>query len=245
MRAFPRPAPLSLFFSMNFDASSSVLPPLMEAGVASNSSAGAFHRAPKALFILDAASLDLIYGPEERAFLDQYADFYAEPQTRESIKRNRELLSDVEVIFSGWGAPLMDEAFLKAAPKLNAVFYGAGTIGYCTSDAFWDRGIVITSAYAANAMPVAEYTLAMIVLSLKNFWRFMAQVKNGEGWGDHTRHVTGSFRSTISLIGCGTIARKLIELLKPFDLHCIVYDPFLQEPEAEELGVTLCTLEEA
>ena len=106
---------------------------------------------PKALFLLDAASRDLIYAPQDRRRLEDLADFYAPAQTRESIARNPALLADADVIFSGWGAPVMDEAFLQAAPNLRAVFYGAGSIGYCTTDAFWDRDILITSAYAANA----------------------------------------------------------------------------------------------
>ena len=137
---------------------------------------------PRALFILHAPSRDLIYGPEEQAYLAAHADFYAPSQTRESILENPGLLADVEVIFSGWGAPIMDEDFLSAAPNLKAVFYGAGSIQYCVSEAFWERGIVITSAYGANAVPVAEYTLATILLSLKNFWRFGAQIKAGKGW---------------------------------------------------------------
>ena len=42
----------------------------------------------KALIIMDGASQDLIYGPEERCDLEQHADFYAAPQTRESIAEN-------------------------------------------------------------------------------------------------------------------------------------------------------------
>src|SRR5438105_11882402 len=85
-------------------------------------------RFPKALFILEAASRDLIYGPQEQHELEEHADFYAAPQSRESIASNPGLLRDVEVIFSGWGAPTMDKAFLDAAPNLKAVFYGAGSI---------------------------------------------------------------------------------------------------------------------
>ena len=199
----------------------------------------------KALFIVDAPSLDFIYTAQDREELEALADFHAPPQTRESILENMDLLADAEVIFSGWGAPVMDAAFLKAAPKLQAVFYGAGTIGYCTTMAFWDRGIVITSAYAANAVPVAEYTLGVILLSLKNFWRFAAQARNGEPTGNQTRQVPGCFRTTVALIGCGTIARKLLALLDPFDLRRIVYDPFLTEAEAALLGVKKCTLDEA
>jgi phosphoglycerate dehydrogenase-like enzyme len=203
------------------------------------------HHRPNALFILDAEFLPLIYGIEERGELERLAHFYAPPQTRESIARRRALLADAEIIFSGWGAPLMDEEFLNAAPKLRAIFYGSGSTSHITTDAFWERDIVITSAYAANARPVAEYALGAIMLSLKDFWRFQAKAKMGLGWGTPARHLTGGYRSTVALIGCGMIAQRLIELLKPLDIRCIVYDPFLSEAAADELGVELCTLDEA
>jgi phosphoglycerate dehydrogenase-like enzyme len=202
------------------------------------------HR-PNALFLLDAEFLPLIYGMEERAELEHLAHFYAPPQTRQSIAENRALLADAEIIFSGWGAPVLDEEFLNAAPKLRAMFYGSGTTNYITTDAFWERDIVITSAYAANARPVAEYALGAILLSLKDFWRFQAKTKMGLGWGTPARHLTGGYRSIVALIGCGMVARRLIELLKPLDIRCIVYDPFLSEAAANELGVELCSLNEA
>ena len=67
----------------------------------------------------------------------------------------------------------------------------------------------------------------------------------GLGWGSPARHLTGGYRSTVALIGCGMVARRLIELLKPLDIRCIVYDPFLSPPAANELNVDLCTLDEA
>ena len=94
-------------------------------------------------------------------------------------------------------------------------------------------------------MPVSEYTLSAILLSLKNFWRFAALAKEGKGWGDHTRHMPGAYRSTVALIGCGMIARKVISLLKAFDLRCIVFDPYLTSEDAARLGVELCSLDDA
>jgi phosphoglycerate dehydrogenase-like enzyme len=200
---------------------------------------------PNALFILDAEFLPLIYGGDERGDLERLAHFYAPPQTRESIAESSALLADAEVIFSGWGSPVLDEEFLSAAPKLRAIFYGSGTTNYITTEAFWERDIVISSAYAANARPVAEYTLGAILLSLKNFWRFQTKAKMRLGWGTPARHLTGGFRSTVALIGCGMVARRLIELLRPLDIRCIVYDPFLSQEAANELGVELCALDEA
>jgi phosphoglycerate dehydrogenase-like enzyme len=200
---------------------------------------------PNALFILDAEFLPLIYAREERGELERLARFYAPPQTRKSIAENRALLADAEIIFSGWGAPLLDEDFLNAAPKLRAIFYGSGSTNQITTDAFWQRDILLTSAYAANARPVAEYALGAILLSLKDFWRFQAKAKMGLGWGSPARHLTGGYRSIVALIGCGMVARRLIELLAPLDIRCIVYDPFLTQTAADQLGVELCTLDEA
>jgi len=196
------------------------------------------------LYLLDRASFDLIYGPEEQAEIAELVDIYAPPQTGASIQENKALLADAEVFFSGWGAPTFDEAFLDATPKLRAVFYGAGSIRYFMTDAFWKRDIVITSAYAANAVPVAEYTLSIILLSLKYFWRYISGVRQGCGWGDHTRPSTGNFQSTVGFVSCGMIARKTLELLSNYDLKRIVYCPFLTDEEARELNVERVSLRE-
>jgi len=71
----------------------------------------------------------------------------------------------------------MDEQFLKAAPRLKAVFYGAGSIRGIVTDAFWERGIPIVSAYAANAVPVVEWTLAQIFFGLKRGWYYVMTIK--------------------------------------------------------------------
>ena len=196
------------------------------------------------LFILDAPSADMIYGPDERRDIAEFVDFKAQPQTADSVLADPGVLGEVEAIFSGWGGPIMDEDFLKAAPKLKVVFYGSGTIRPITTEAFWARNIVITSAYAANAVPVAEYTLSTILLSLKHFWSFAAQAKGGKGWGDHMRPIPGGYHSTVGLISCGMIARKTLELLRPLDLKRLVACPFLSEAEARVLNVERCTIPE-
>src|SRR5699024_33956 len=131
----------------------------------------------KGLYILNDRSYKLIYGKDERRDIEQMVDIYAPAQTQESIKDNSALLNEVQVIFSGWGGPLMDKQFLDEAPNLKAVFYGAGSIKSIVTKDFWDRDIVITSSYAANAIPVAEFTLSQILFSLKLGWQFAISIK--------------------------------------------------------------------
>lgn len=197
---------------------------------------------PKALFILGAPFLDIVYGPEERADLEKLVEFVAPPQTADSVRDNLQLVSDVEFIFSTWGAPKLDEVFLAAAPKLRAFFYGAGSIRGFTTEAAWNRGIVISSAYAANSLPVAEYTLGAILLSLKGFWR-LAGSSAGQGW-DPLRPVAGSYKSTVGLVSCGAIARRVLKLLEPFEVRRITFDPFLPDAQAEQIRVDKCALDD-
>jgi hypothetical protein len=134
---------------------------------------------PKALYLLDGEAFEKIYGEEERTAVAGLADVYAPPQTADSVAKNPNVLADVEVILSGWGAPTMNGAFLEMAPNLRVVLYGAGSIRRVATPALWNRGVRITSAYAANAVPVSEFALAAILFSLKRGWHFAFSAREG------------------------------------------------------------------
>ena len=197
---------------------------------------------PLGLFVLNADAYGLAYGPDEREAIGRLATLIGPPMTRDDLAARPDLLARVEVLFSGWGAPLADEAFLDQAPRLRTVFYAAGATGSWMTEAAWDRGLVVTTASAANAVPVAEYTLATILFSLKHGWKLARDARDGQYFPPRDA-APGCYRSTVGLISMGTIARTLLELLRPFDLDVIVYDPFLGDAEAAELGVTRVSLE--
>lgn len=138
----------------------------------------------------------------------------------------------------------MDETFLKYAPKLEYVFYSAGTIKYMVSDEFWKRGIRVSSAWAINAIPVSEYTLSQILFSLKSGYQFSRAYKKAKNYSNLPVKYAGGYQSTVGLVSLGMIARIVAEKLKNFDVNVIAYDPFVTKEEADELGITLCTLED-
>jgi phosphoglycerate dehydrogenase-like enzyme len=197
----------------------------------------------KALFLLNADAYPKIYGPGQQAAIAELVDLYAPPQTAQSVVADPAVLHDAEIIFSGWGMPRMDETFLARCPNLKAVFYGAGSIKHCTTDAFWARAIPITSSYAANAVPVAEFTLAQILLCLKKTWQHALAIK-ATGAYEKRFAVPGGYGSTVGIIALGMIGRMVCEHLRRFDLNVIAYDPYVTQAEATQLGVTLVTLDE-
>ena len=196
----------------------------------------------RGLYILDPDSFGLIYGPDEQRDIAAMVQIMAPPLSAREALARPELLADADLIFSGWQGPLLNDAFFDAAPKLKAVFYGAGSMGYILTPAVWERGIVVTTALEANAVPVAEYALATILFSLKHGWKLARMTKSGRRHPDRN-HVPGCYRSTVGLVSFGAIARNLLELLRPFDLNVLVYDPFMCEHDAAAMDVELVSLD--
>ncbi|CAN5397774.1 hydroxyacid dehydrogenase [soil metagenome] len=195
------------------------------------------------IIVLEAKSLPMIYGPDELRDIADLVDLVAPPLTREMIYADPSPLQDVDVLFSGWGPPLVDAQFLTHSPRLQAIFYGAGSTSSIITDSVWDRGITVSSAYGANALPVAEYTLAAILMSLRHAWHLAHQMRREKCLVDR-EGMPGGYGSRVGLISMGAIGRRVLELLRPFDLRIAVYDPFLTRPMADSLGVELLSLEE-
>jgi phosphoglycerate dehydrogenase-like enzyme len=197
----------------------------------------------KALYLLDHESFDLIYGQPERDDIAALLDIYAPVQTKKMLAADSSILGQAEVIMSGWGMARMDEAFLRAAPRLKAVFFASGSVKSFVTDASWGRGVIVSSAWAANAVPVAEYTLSQILFGLKQCWHYSRAYRQGR------RHpgvsgVLGAYGGVVGLISLGMIGRLVCEHLKRFDVKVIAYDPFISSERAKELGVELCGLDE-
>lgn len=197
--------------------------------------------------------IDKAYSPEVQSQLSETLDF-VEPlysdelsswhsaQDPQASARFRE----VRYIFSTWGMPELEEAMLEQYfPSLEAVFYAGGTVQPFARP-FLNRGIRVFSAWEANAIPVAEYTLAQIILSGKRFFH-AARLYKEAGPAEASRvgrECPGNYDLTVGLLGCGAIGALVAEYLKGFRYKVLAFDPFLSEARAAELGVTLVSLPE-
>ncbi|MFG2512211.1 hydroxyacid dehydrogenase [Streptomyces sp. NPDC048584] len=153
--------------------------------------------------------------------------------------RARGVLAGVDLLVTGWGCPPLDAEVLRAAPRLRAVVHTAGSVRGHVTDACWERGIEVSSAAAANAVPVAEYTLAMILLTGKRVLesaRDYRAARTRPDWLGTSRAV-GNHRRTIGILSASLVGRRVIGLLRPHDVDVLLYDPFVDEAGARELGV--------
>lgn len=164
--------------------------------------------------------------------------------TREQVLSGE--AKDADYIFSTWGTPTFSEEEIRTfLPHLKAVFYAAGTVRYF-AEPFLKCGIPVHSAWAANAIPVAEYAAAQILLANKGFYRTSALMKQHEIDASHALRdaMPGNFHTKIGLIGVGMIGSMVAEKLHAIsDLEILAFDPFMSEEKAKRLHVTSVSLD--
>jgi phosphoglycerate dehydrogenase-like enzyme len=168
---------------------------------------------------------------------------YSTVVSGKTLEEHLPQLREVEVIFSTWGMPRLAIYQLDAMPRLRAVFYAAGSVQSFATPLL-ERGITLTSSWAANAVPVAEFSLAQILLANKNYFE-NSRVFTSPQKRHAVASARGNFGASVALLGAGQIGRKLIELMKPFRLRVLVFDPFLSDEDARAFGVEKVSLEEA
>lgn len=201
----------------------------------------------KAIFMGKQESKERVYGADTIEMLKKSLDFLPDFYTKDFLRNGtkHEELRDVEYIFSTWGMVDLTEDEIKTLlPSLKAVFYAAGTVQYFAKP-FLNCGVRVFSAWAANAVPVAEYTTAQIVLANKGFFKSAMYASSGEREKAcrEFEHYKGNYGAKVGIIGAGMIGKLVIEMLKSYNISVMVFDPFLPDGIAGELGVKKASLE--
>lgn len=174
----------------------------------------------KAAFVNNAGDrmVNYVYSPEQIKKLEEITDFIPGIFSNEDVKAGK--LKDVEVLFSTWGMPALTDEEIAEMPKLQALFYGAGATD-TFAHGFFRNNIRLFSAWQANAVPVAEFCVAQILLGLKSYFRCSRELVEPDKW-NHKFAGPGVYGATVALIGAGAISSKVQELLKNFSVEVIV-----------------------
>lgn len=147
-------------------------------------------------------------------------------------------LADVELLITGWGCAPITPDVLGRAPRLRAIVHTAGTVRQHVTEACWERGIAVSSAAAANAVPVAEYAVAMILLVGKRVPDIAREFRAARAQRDWNALYpeAGNYGATVGLLGASLIGRRVADLLRPFDLEVLLHDPYSADAEVRALG---------
>jgi len=141
--------------------------------------------------------------------------------------------------------PKVTAASLEGNSKLCAI--GRCGVGYDNVDllACTDHDIAVYITPEGVVRPMAE-SIVLFVLALSHNLVWKDRLVRAGRWHDSTRPLgRGPRERVIGTVGLGNIARQAVRLLREFDVaKFLAYDPFVSEQQADDLGVTLTSLDD-
>jgi phosphoglycerate dehydrogenase-like enzyme len=203
---------------------------------------------PKVLVLPGPTLYRRLFFPDVDAQLRAFADvtFNNSDENWSSERLAREI-GPYDGLVTCWGSPEITPEVLAAAPNLKVIAHSAGSVKHIIKEHVLERGVKVSSAAAAMAPAVAEFALILTFLGLRPVHEFDFGVRrDGRNWDAHDAFGPGQeiAASRIGVVGAGLVGRLYIHKATALGADVHVYDPYLSETAAAELGVTKLDLDD-
>src|SRR5215475_9294185 len=151
-----------------------------------------------------------------------------------------ERLGDYEAVITRSSTAVTRE-FLSRARKLRIVGRAGVGVDNIDIDACSRQGIVVVNAPYGNVVSAAEHTVGMLLALLRKIPLANDALKRFQ-W-DRGIYGTELHRKTAGVLGLGKVGSRVAARLRAFDMSVLVYDPYIPESRARDLGVRLTDLQ--
>ncbi len=140
-------------------------------------------------------------------------------------------------------ATTVDADLMERGPQLKVI--GRAGVGVDNIDipAATERGIAVVNAPSGNTIAATEMTMALILATMRHVAAADASLRAGR-W-DRNLFKGAELRGRrLGLIGAGRIGAEVAIRCQAFGMDVIIYDPYLSEERADEIGSRLTDLDE-
>jgi len=188
-----------------------------------------------------------VIGPDAREKLRKLGEVQVELRANELTEAQyASLWKGADYVLTGWGVRPPKAEWFENPIRVRAVCHAAGSVRMIPREVI-ERGVIVTSARAAIARTVAEFSLTCVLSLLRHLPVYDAKTADAMlGLGCDRRPRTRTlFGKTVALIGLGHVGRQFREMLRPFGARVLAVDPALQDEAAKQLEVEKVTLQEA
>jgi D-3-phosphoglycerate dehydrogenase len=162
------------------------------------------------------------------------------PYTEDSLL---DVIADKDICIGGWSVPVFTNKILDRAVNLKFIGQVGGSVRHYVTPEVFERNIMVTNAAEGIAKYVAEGALLLILALLKDVVGMNRCLKDERSWPSPAIYTETLFGKKVGLIGLGKVGRYLVSLLKPFNVKISLYDPYISESTAAELGIELTDLD--
>lgn len=178
---------------------------------------------------LETAGCEVTLG---RLFTDSW--HYTEEQLVEKVR-------GMDAIMISTGDGNITRRVMEAERKLKVIAKRAIGINDIDVSAATDLGILVTNTpLALHYLSVAEFTVGMILALANNFKLADHNARLGL-W----RSVSNTLlrNKTVGIVGLGRIGSRVAQLLRPFEVKLLAFDPYVPAEKARALEVELTDME--
>ncbi|AWX33414.1 phosphoglycerate dehydrogenase [Methanosphaera sp. BMS] len=132
---------------------------------------------------------------------------------------------------------------IEKAENLKIIARAGVGVDNIDVNAATDKGIMVVNAPQSTSITVAEHAMGLMLALSRKIAIADASVKAGK-W-EKSKFMGMELRNkTLGVIGMGRIGSQVVKRSKAFEMDVIVYDPYITEEAAKELGVEITTLDD-
>ncbi len=146
----------------------------------------------------------------------------------------RDAVERVQVLVTGWGTPSLMQILADWSPEtspLRMVAHTAGTIKYLLPLSAMERGLIVTHANELLAEAVAEFTMGAFIAMRRQMILLAERYRAGKPPLPYTT-MRELPNSVIGIIGASAIGKRVMDLLRPWGVRILLYDPYVSPETA-------------
>jgi D-3-phosphoglycerate dehydrogenase len=166
------------------------------------------------------------------------------PMPKDTPER-RNVFAECHAIVIGSAWQINDEQ-LEQAPNLQVVARPGIGIDNVNLDDCTKHGVCVVHTPDAPTQSTAEHAFTLLLGCAKQLIR-VDQSFRARGWNSKNEYGVGVELKgkTLGLVGLGRIGGAVAKMAKGFDMNVVVYDPYISDARAQQVGVArVATIEE-
>ncbi|MCP4400960.1 MAG: hydroxyacid dehydrogenase [bacterium] len=145
------------------------------------------------------------------------------------------LLQNCEIAIGSWGTAGPSPKILEACPKLRLWEHAAGSVKRLLDPHMAGRELTIASCAPAIALNVAEMTVGLLIIGVRNVLK-NAQENRTILKPDKLQYGKSLGDVTVGVLAASQVGRRVLEFLRPFHPHILLFDPYVSKEEAQQAG---------
>ena len=176
----------------------------------------------------------------EKQYLPAEAEVVcAQVKSEEDILK---ICKDADAVLSEYGP--YTRRVLEQLPKLKIISNSAMGVDNIDLKAAKELGIAVANVPDYCVHEVAEHAMALILAALRNIPGYNSKMREGIWDFAQTPKLYRIHGSTLGLIGCGRIPRKVAAMAHGFGMRVIGHARAMTQAEADQYGIELVSLEQ-